>query len=164
MSDTIRQTIRQAMTKRGVTARQLAAEMGLPVSTVYGWRSGDHRPLPRHAATLADLLDWPSLAKLIRDAWTTPCPVCGKARVHGSNAGRYCGRKCQHVAGTRRRRGVAGKPGVLAQHRVKAYERAVDDLCRRWCEPETGVCRDSTCPIQRAGLSPLSLSKRRAVA
>jgi hypothetical protein len=53
---------------------------------------------------------------------------------------------------------------VLAQRRLKIHERAIDQLCRRWCEPETGVCRDATCPIQREGLSPLPLSERRRVA
>ena len=155
-------TLRTAMTRRGVIQRSLAARLGVGDSTVAGWLTGAV-PSLRYSRPLAEALDWPSLADLVREARTTPCPVCGRLKVHGSNVGRYCGDRCRNVANARRQRDIEGKPGVLAQHRVKVYDEAVDELCRRWCEPE-GLCRDGTCPIQKAGLSPLPLAKARPAA
>jgi DNA-binding XRE family transcriptional regulator len=155
--------ISQAMTKRGLAVKDVAAQLHVTTGTVVGWRNGSNRPRIRYASAIADLLDWPSIATLVREAWTTPCLLCGRARVHGSNAGRYCGRRCQNTAGNRRRMDRQGKPGVLAQARLKVHEQAIDELCRKWCEPG-GHCRDATCPIQAAGLSPLPLLKRWNVA
>lgn len=149
--------VRSAMERQGMTQRALAAELGVADSTIAGWRTGSV-PLLRYSQPLADILDCPNLVRLIREARTSPCPVCGRLAVHGSNVGKYCGRRCQHTGAARQARARQGKAGVLAQHRVKAYDAAIDELCRRWCEPG-GLCRDASCPVQKAGLSPLPLAR-----
>lgn len=160
---TVATELRRAMSDRGVNGKQLAAIVGVRATTVSGWLHGQV-PLLRHSQAIADALCCPRLADVIREARTTPCPVCGRLRVHGSNMGRYCGRRCQHTAEQRRRRDVRGRQDVLAQHRLKVFGDAIDELCRRWCEP-AGLCRDATCPVQAAGLSPLPLATgRRRVA
>lgn len=157
---TIAAAVNAAMAARGVTARELAAAVGVSATTVSDWRTGRSVPLLRNAGPLADALCEPRIADLVARARTTPCPVCGRLRVQGSNAGRYCSRRCRAVASSRRGRGSRGRDGVLAQHRLRVFGEAIDELCRRWCEPG-GLCRDATCPIQKAGLSPLPLARRR---
>jgi hypothetical protein len=153
--------LRRVLRARGMRDKDLATALGVSPATVSSWLHG-HVPLLPNSVRIADLLDAPQLAAIVRELRTSPCRVCGRMRVHGSNAGRYCGRRCQHADEGRRRREIAGKPGVLAQHRLRVVNEAIDELCRRWCEPE-GLCRDATCPIQAAGLSPLPLDRRRMV-
>lgn len=154
---TVARELRKAMAARAITSKHLAVVLGVAPTTISGWRNG---VIPRLTASarLADSLDWPGIADAVREARTSPCPVCGRLAVHGSGVGRYCSRRCQNTANNRNRRAVAGKPGVLAQARLKVFEGAIDELCRRWCEP-AGLCRDASCPIQSAGLSPLPLAK-----
>lgn len=161
MTTTLSRAIVAAMAARSVTSRELAAAVGVGVTTVSDWRTGHSVPLLRNAGPLADALCEPRIAVLVARARTTPCPVCGRLRVHGSNVGRYCGLRCRSVASSRRGRGNRGKDGVLAQHRLRVFGEAIDELCRRWCEPG-GLCRDATCPVQARGLSPLPLARRRA--
>ena len=154
--------LRRTLRARGLRSKDLAVMVGVSVTTVSAWLHGQVPLLP-NSVLIADALDAPLLAAIVRELRTSPCAVCGRRRVHGSNAGRYCGRRCQHADEGRRRRAISGKPGVLAQHRLKVVDEAIDRLCRRWCEPE-GLCRDASCPIQAAGLSPLPLDKRRMTA
>lgn len=151
--------VRDAMTARGISRRRLAAILDVSTSTVNGWLLG-RLPTLRLSTALAEALDRPNIVVLVREARTSACLICGRLRVHGSNAGRYCSKRCSETAHARKVRETDGKPGVLAQARVKIYDAAVDELCRVWCEPG-GLCRDSTCPIQAAGLSPLPLADLR---
>lgn len=149
--------LRQAMRVRAVRQIDLQHDLGVGRTTVYCWRAGMTMPRLDMAGRLADRLDWPSIIERVLEERARPCVVCGVVRVHDALQGRYCSRRCQTGDHTRRGRGHTMNPARLAQSRLPMYVDAVDELCRKWCEPE-GQCRDATCPVQKHGLSPLPLA------
>lgn len=98
--------LRRAMTRRHVGAKPLAAAAGVTQSAVGKWRMGDNLPTLSTALRLADALDAPALAAIVREARSGRCAACGAHYVHeGGAPRRYCSSRCQ-VLGARSRSGV----------------------------------------------------------
>lgn len=148
-----------AMAKRDVTTRALAEALGMTQHQVVNWRTGMSLPFVATARRLADALDWPDLAHIVRAARTFRCLGCGRQRVSEGTGSqrRYCDDNCETIAKKAGRGGRLQTPEAI---KLRRFGDAVDAMCMS-CEPE-GVCGDASCPLR--GVSPLPCSDKRPVA
>jgi transcriptional regulator with XRE-family HTH domain len=105
----------RTMTERGMTIEQLAAMLGVNVSTVSRWRR-DRMPLIEHADRLADALARPHLLTLVIRARSRDCEECGAAYVTNSRIHtrrRFCGPACQERSWYHRKLQPEAKLGVI---------------------------------------------------
>jgi len=150
------------MTKRDMSNPELDRLMGVPTGRAWNWRNGNCLPTIANARAVADLLENEHLFRSVMATRSKKCEVadCDTTFVDLSRRvnGRYCGGRCRRAADARRRRVSKGDRERFANTRLARYREAIAAFCRA-CEPE-GECRDSTCAIQAAGVSPLRLSQR----
>jgi hypothetical protein len=167
--------LHQALAARRLRPFQVAKESGGLFShrTVDQWLRGLGLPRLDAAVVLADVLSWPMLATITREARTSTCQRigCSQTFISQGKPRMYCGPVCAGLAQSygvghahARRKTLGGAEAVLhmeaAQGRAAAEERdelrrAVAAFCDS-CEPE-GVCRQPNCPLRV--VSPLPLSR-----
>ena len=154
--------LRAAMRRRRMTTQRLADQTGVSYDAIARWRGGSVAcPSLPHALAVSEALMWPSLARIVTEARTKTCDVCGHTFVdgHRQNTRRRCSQKCNRAASWRLQAGYRVERGELtnrmARSRLRIYADTVDAFCRS-CEPG-GMCLTADCPIQVAGLSPLPL-------
>lgn len=150
------------MTRRGMGNPELERLVGATNGRAWNWRNGNHLPTLENARRLADVLGNEYLYRSVMATRTKTCLIegCGATFVDASRRtnGRYCSSRCRLLADARMRRRTQGQAVRFANSRLATYTRTIAAFCRE-CEPE-GTCRDSTCVIQAAGISPLRLSRR----
>jgi hypothetical protein len=149
--------LRRAMRERDQTARGISRAHAIGRTRLQNWLAGSSLPSVERAEQLADLLTWPLLVDLAREARLRDCDACGREFVveHASPA-RYCSLACRRFqakrAGARRDLSRA-----VLQRRVELLDGAVARMCGE-CEP-SGVCQTPTCPLQLAGVSPAPVAR-----
>lgn len=90
----------RAMQERGITNLGLrtAARIG-STAAVSEWRHGRNMPGIETAQRLADALDWPRIATIVRDARTGRCRQCGTPIIVDAGRPRlYCTVTCRVIA------------------------------------------------------------------
>ena len=155
-----------AMTRQGVTIRQLAARTGINAQTISNARRGINRPRLSTASLLAEALHDERLTLIVAQDRRRECGVCGQTFVtdHTDAARRkFCSHKCQQVAWNRQ--ATAGRDRKRARYekktamRLRELQQHVEAMCRS-CEPVDFICREARCPLRP--VSPLPLIERRA--
>lgn len=159
---------------RGIPRNELWRATGIGRTALDNYRTGSVLPRTEAAAALAQILDWPKLLEIVRQARTRSCARCGRPfRMEGGNSGRkiYCGPACRDLAGQDkaasrrlrkggqtddRRQTTAAiqrlRSGMrIAEDRAAELADAIDAMCRD-CEPQ-GICRTADCPLR--AFSPL---------
>lgn len=169
----------KAMRARDIPLKEVAKAAGVGHTALDHYRTGSILPKTATGLAIADVLDWPKLARIIEAARTFVCarPGCGRTYRHeGGSPRKYCTPSCakqaavQRIASTRLRQ--AGQTGDgrhraaaiarlrsaarIADERAVVAETAIAAYCRE-CEPE-GLCRVADCPLR--ALSPLPLATR----
>lgn len=150
------------MTRRGMSNPELDTLLGCCHGRAWNWRNGNHLPTLENARRIADLLNNEYLFKSVMATRTKTCEIegCGATFVDASRRtnGRYCSGRCRLLADIRMRRRSKGQAVRFANSRLATYTAAIRTFCKE-CEPD-GYCRDASCAIQAAGISPLRLSRR----
>lgn len=150
--------ISKALAERGVTRKAVYEALSLDRSTMSNYCGGKNLPRMETAARLAEILDWPKLADIVRMARERKCQVCGKAFIDNSNKGlttKSCSHACRHLLWMRKTRYQGVRRGVVTNHRWEIAIEQIAKFC--WdCQPQ-GLCEDSECHLR--GLSPLPLRK-----
>jgi transcriptional regulator with XRE-family HTH domain len=114
--------LRAAMEARGVSAKRLAPAAGVAVSAVAMWKAGSNLPRTDTALRVAEVLSWPRLAQMARDARSHECVRCGTSFVNdGGGPKRFCSIDCRDVDVQLRAR---GQGSVLADVIAGELERA----------------------------------------
>lgn len=169
----------KAMRARDVPLKEVAKAAGVGHTALDHYRTGAILPKTATALAIAEVLDWPKLARIIEEARTFVCarPGCGRTYRHeGGGPRKYCTPSCveqarvQAMASKRLRQ--AGQTGNtrhssaaiarlrsaarIADERAVMAETAIGAYCRE-CEPE-GLCRQADCPLR--AFSPLPLATR----
>lgn len=148
--------LRRAMAERKVTQRGMARDHEFGRTRIVNWVQGDSLPSVETADRLADLLMWPSLSTLARAARARTCDGCLRPFVVESpTPTRYCSVECRRFRA--KARAARDVTKATMERRVNRYREAVAAMCAG-CEP-SGVCRTPECPLQIAGVSPLSVAR-----
>lgn len=170
----------KACRARGVTLNELARSVGIGHTALDHYRTGAILPKTVTALAIAAALDWPKLARLIREAREFTCvrPGCGQTfRNDGGSPKKFCGPDCARIVSNQRQasrrlrragQGVdEGRQRAAAMARLRSAVRIADErtagvmaavaaFCAG-CEPE-GMCREPECALR--GVSPLPLLTR----
>ena len=131
--------LRKAMVARSVSVKRLAEATGSAPSAIATWKDGDNLPRTDTAARLAEALDWPKLAAIVREGRVGSCARCGRAFTNDGGAPkRFCSAECREVDAMLRDRApvseladavraeVARVHGTTAVISRKALTRALD--------------------------------------
>lgn len=170
----------RAMRARDIPQKEVAKAAGVGHTALDHYRTGAILPKTATALAIAEVLDWPKLARIIEAARTFVCARAGCGRIYRHEGGgprKYCTSSCasqaavQRIASTRLRQ--AGQTGDgrhaaaaiarlrsaarIADERAVVAESAIGAYCRE-CEPE-GLCRQADCPLR--SFSPLPLATRK---
>lgn len=169
----------KAMRARDIPLKEVAKAAGVGHSALDHYRTGSILPKTATALAIAEVLDWPKLARIVEEARTFVCarPGCGRTYRHeGGGPRKYCTTSCarqvklQQMASYRLRQAGQTNDGRhraaavarlrsaarIADERALVAETAIGAYCRE-CEPE-GLCRVVDCPLR--ALSPLPLATR----
>lgn len=169
----------KAMRARDIPLKEVAKAAGVGHTALDHYRTGSVMPKTATALAIAEVLDWPRLAKIIEEARTFVCsrPGCERTYRHeGGGPRKYCTQTCTQLAENQRmasrRLRQAGQTGDgrhraagiaqlrsaarIADERAVMAETAIAAYCRE-CEPE-GLCRQEECPLR--AFSPLPLATR----
>lgn len=169
----------RACQARDVSFNELERVAGVGHTTLDSYRRGLILPRTEPALALAEALQWPKLAELIRRFRTFPCARKGCPKTFtndGGNQKAYCSEMCRRIAenvrmASRRARQASHtgsgrraaqeiqllKSGLrIADERNVMLVQAIEAMCHG-CEPE-GACRTADCPLRP--FSPLPLSSR----
>lgn len=151
----------RAMRTRKVGRRTLAKALGMDSASIIAhWRSGEGMPRLENAERLADSLDWPMLATIVRQSRTSECDTCSKPFVNeGGGPKRYCSEQCRRLKAKMRLGAPTRVRADLAERRLRDHVAAVAAFCE-WCEPE-GVCRRDDCSLRPVSPLPLLVDFRR---
>jgi hypothetical protein len=164
----------KACETRGIPRNELWRATGIGRTALDNYRTGSILPRTEAAAALAQVLEWPKLLEIVRQARTRTCVRCTRPfRMEGGNSGRkiYCGPSCRELAAQEkiasRRLRVGGqtddrrqtqaaiarlRSGIrIAEGKSVELADAIDAMCND-CEPQ-GVCRTADCPLR--SFSPL---------
>lgn len=151
------------MKAASMTSQALANLLGVSHKTVWRWRSGKSIALIENAQQIAFELSQPALLRMAQVPRSKVCslPDCGQPFIDiGRHArARYCSRKCQHTAHTRKRREKIDVQQQINTRRLRHKEETIRLFCMS-CEPD-GICRDAGCVIQERGDSPLKFVPKR---
>lgn len=151
----------KALAERGVMRKTVYEALDLDRSTMSNYCKGKHLPKLETATRLAEILDWPKLADIVRLARQRKCQVCSKPFIDNSNRGldtRTCSHSCRHLLWMRKSRYSQVRRGVVTNHRWEIAIEQIAKFC--WdCQPQ-GLCEDDECHLR--GLSPLPLRKDHA--
>jgi DNA-binding XRE family transcriptional regulator len=150
--------------EKGLNITQAADAVGQNRKSFDHWARGRSLPLLATAIEVAERLDRPSLAALALTVRKKTCPMCQRMFVDNGRflKGIYCGPRCCRTNAARKLRDRWDAADRMASVRLRIYDAAIEQHCRS-CEPD-GLCRDSECAIQAAGLSPFRVDKRLAIA
>ncbi len=99
--------LNRALASRGVGVKQVEKALGTRSHTQLHWyRQGRNLPRLRQATLLAEVLAWPMLVEIVREARTKICAVDGRSFVDegGAGAKRYCSPRCREQASRDRAR------------------------------------------------------------
>lgn len=142
---------------RGIGHDSLARRIGgLGSSSVHNWVRGINLPRLETALRLAEALDEPRLAAIVREARTGACETCGAAFLNeGGTPKRYCSEACRLVRQAMRSGTPTRERAVAAERRLALHRDAVAAYCAG-CEPEM-LCRDAGCALRP--VSPLTLAR-----
>jgi len=175
----------RALRARGVTKNELGRSSGVGHTAIDHYSHAAILPRIATAEALAEALDWPRLADLVRYARQSVCHnrLCRQMFLNDAGGNKiYCGHRCRDVAEKLRaartktariaRLEAAGEKtpgqtvrairlrfnGVIREYRERGDElqAAIDEMCRS-CEPE-GMCRTPDCALRL--FSPLPLQGR----
>jgi hypothetical protein len=167
----------RALGVRGIPRSEIHRATGIGRTTLDNYRTGTTLPRTEAAAAIADVLAWPRLLEIVREARTRACRRCARPfRNEGGNMGakRYCSVECREIEasekiasrrtrqagqtddGRRRYQALARlRSGIrIAEERATAVLSAVEAMCAA-CEPG-GACRTADCPLR--AFSPLPLA------
>lgn len=171
--------LRVALSKRKIRPFQIYKQTGGGWSycQFHSWLAGSSLPRLDRAIKLAEVLDWPQLSIIVREARTSTCQRPGCGRTFISEAGhvrKYCSARCRQLVHDYDLRYThATRKKVVTEdeleHRVQqflaeqaaqhdellAHRTAVASMCND-CEPE-GYCRTADCPLR--SVSPLPLQR-----
>lgn len=169
----------RAMRARDIPMKEVAKAAGVGSTALDHYRVGATLPKTATALAIAEVLDWPKLARIIVEARTFVCARsgCGRSYRHeGGGPHKFCSPSCAHQAKVQRiasrRLRQAGQTGDgrhsaaaiarlrsaarIADERAIAAETAIGAWCDE-CEPG-GLCRQADCPLR--AFSPLPLATR----
>jgi hypothetical protein len=169
----------KAMRARDIPLKEVARAAGIGRTALDHYRTGSVMPKSATALAIAEVLDWPKLARIVDEARTFVCsrPGCGRTYRHeGGGPRRYCTQACVRLATAQRRASTqlrrAGQTddgrhraaaiaqlrsaARIADERAAMAESAIASYCQE-CEPE-GLCRQEECPLR--AFSPLPLATR----
>lgn len=154
--------LRSALTRDGRTHRAIAFKVRCRPQTIREWLDGRQLPMPEVAVRLADELDAPHLARLVIEARTIECVICGRSAVAANKgaARNYCTPACKATANDRRKRGARVIDSHLTRHRLQDHQAAVAAMCRE-CTLGEGLCAQWQCPLRPVSPVPLSLAAQR---
>lgn len=100
--------LRKAMVKRQVGQRRVAEFAQVASSAVSNWKAGGNLPTLAVAIRVAETLDWPKLAEIVRDARRAECRQCGRSFLNEGGAPKlYCSSECRDQV-------AKGRAGVLS--------------------------------------------------
>lgn len=150
---------------RGIGHDSLGRQVGgLGNSSIHNWVRGINLPRLETALRIAEALDEPRLADIVRQARTGACETCGAAFLNeGGTPKRFCSEPCKVVRNAMRGGTPTRERAIVAERRLALFRDAVAAYCAG-CSPE-GLCRDAGCALRP--VSPLTLARReppRAVA
>lgn len=169
----------KAIRARDIPLKEVARAAGVGHTAIDHYRQGSAMPKTATAHAIAEVLDWPKLARIIEEARTFVCarPGCSRTYRHdGGGPRKYCTPACTQQAenqrmasrrlrqaaqtgdGRHRAAGIAQLRSAarIADERAQMAEGAIAAYCRE-CEPE-GLCRLADCPLR--AFSPLPLATR----
>lgn len=153
--------LHKALAAQCVSTRGLAADMGISRSRIGNWSAGTSLPSVELAERLADRLMWPALADIARRGRERVCDACSRTFVvETASPQRYCSVDCRRFQNAKRVPGRRDLTRAVLERRTVRYQTAIAAMCAA-CEP-SGVCRTCDCPLQLAGVSPLSIASRGA--
>lgn len=170
----------KAMRARDIPLKEVAKAAGVGHTALDQYRTGAVLPKTATALAIAEVLDWPRLARIIERARTFVCARSGCERTYrheGGSPRKYCTPLCAQQAklqaGASRRLRQAGQTGNgrhsaaamvqlrsaarIADERAMVAEAAIAAYCAE-CEPDLALCRQADCPLR--ALSPLPLATR----
>lgn len=159
MSHSFAGELRRVMLDRGIRCREVSAALGISLSSVVRWRSGQSMPMHDMVTRLGDLLACEALVTFSLRARLGACEVCHRPFVsqgRGPNRRRFCGERCQQVSRYRRKREAVLDTIAFSRIRLSEHQEAVAAFCMT-CEPE-GLCRTADCPLR--AVSPLPFMAR----
>lgn len=92
---------RKAMETRGISLKAVERASGISHTNLWTFKSGNNLPRLETALRMAEALEWPKLADLIREARSAVCarPRCGRTFFNeGGSPKRYCSQDCLRLA------------------------------------------------------------------
>lgn len=104
--------LRKASQTRDVSLKALERATGISHTNLWSFTAGRNLPRLDTALLLAEALQWPKLAELVRAGRTQTCrrPRCGRTfTVDGGNPGKYCSEDCRDIA---RKLAAGSAPGA----------------------------------------------------
>lgn len=147
----------RALDARHQTQRGFARDNAFGRTRIVNWVAGESLPSVETADRVADILMWPKLSALARAARGRTCDGCGRAFVVDTPAPtRFCSPDCRRFK-AKSRNARRDLTRAVLERRVHRYSAAVAEMCAG-CEP-SGVCRTAECPLQVAGVSPLTVAR-----
>lgn len=150
LTDGVRRAIERQGLESAAGRRWIAAECGVDKAHIWGIWTGRTVPSPTVVAQLADVLHAPNLVRTSNAIRSRECVVCGQPFIDSTNEMKrmYCGRGCQHSAGSRQRRGNKVESIAITRRMLDRHRDAVGKFCR--------ACTDSICPDAKCALRPVS--------
>lgn len=117
--------LRKTMARRQVGSHPLAVATGCATSAIACWRAGSNLPRLDTALRLAESLQEPRLAEIVRECRTGRCPACGRVYLNEGGAPKiYCSDEC------RDRTYANGRPLAAMEARAVALELLRAELLR----------------------------------
>lgn len=91
--------MRKTMAKRKVGTHPLAAATGCATSAIACWRGGQNLPRLETALRVAEALEEPRLAQIVRECRTGTCEGCGRSFLNeGGKPRRFCRDDCRDAS------------------------------------------------------------------
>lgn len=137
--------LRKALQVRNVTQAGLALAVGKSARQVNFWCRGLSYPFLATGVRIAEALDWPRIAVMVRSHRTVHCRACRRPIVSEATGSprRYCNSDCRRLAVKKGVQEVFADP---VSRQLQVFQAAVGAMCAE-CEP-TGLCRDALCRLR----------------
>lgn len=155
----------ELMQRDGVGSTIVGRACGKDPSSVNAWLSGKCLPMDITVGEdLAAFFHHAGLISALVADKSRRCASCRRQFQQHLKRGKYCSKRCMVRDKSRRHRAtVAARELTIITHERDRLRDAVEANCFS-CEPDR-ICRDRSCPIQVAGVSPyplISIQRRQA--